>query len=255
MHFTWIFYVFKKSISFLPICLNHHIDETYSDYKILRDFYLLIKNIILYNITRYDDNLSRDCLKMLSYWYIGILIIQIRQFHGHGIFIMGILRPDKSLYWNGTFYPISTHYSVSSYPRIILSEHLKYDSPGCSHMYLANGLEPRASSQFYWYHNKAKPQDTPLISPNSPCPEPVYTDWSSVHWNATGWPSVHWDTTGQPSEYLQSTLEHHWKNLVETAPHWNATGETLTFAAYTGTPLEGLWQPTHATTQIVKHAE
>ena len=46
------------------------------------------------------------------------------------------------------------------------------------------------------------------------------------HWNATGWPSVHWDTTEWPSEYLQGTLEHHWKNLVETAPHWNATGQT-----------------------------
>ena len=80
--------------------------------------------------------------------------------------------------------------------------------------------------------------------------------WASVHWlvqctlechrNATGWPSVYWNTTGRPNEYLQGTLEHHWKNLVETAPHWNATGETLNFAAYTGTPLEGLWQPTHA---------
>ena len=59
-----------------------------------------------------------------------------------------------------------------------------------------------------------------------PYPEPVYTGWSSVHWNATGWPSVHWDTIGRPSEYLQGTQEHHWKNLVETAPHWNATGET-----------------------------
>ena len=89
--------------------------------------------------------------------------------------------------------------------------------------------------------------------------------WSSVHWNATGWPSVHWDTTGPSSEYLQGTLEHHcknsptlechWRNLVETAPHWDATGETLTFAAYIETPLEGLWQPTHAPTHIVKHAE
>ena len=60
--------------------------------------------------------------------------------------------------------------------------------------------------------------------------------WASVHWlvqctleyhlNATDWPSVHSDTTGRPSEYLQGTLEHDLKNLVETAPHWNATGET-----------------------------
>ena len=60
------------------------------------------------------------------------------------------------------------------------------------------------------------------------------------HWNATGWPTVHWDTTGRPSDYLHGTSEHHWKNLVETAPLWDAIGETLTFAAYTGTPLEGL---------------
>ena len=42
------------------------------------------------------------------------------------------------------------------------------------------------------------------------------------------------------------TLECHWRNLVESAPHWDATGKSLTFSAYTGTPSEGLWQPTHA---------
>ena len=31
----------------------------------------------------------------------------------------------------------------------------------------------------------------------APYPEPVYTGWSSVHWNDTGWPSVHWNTTGK----------------------------------------------------------
>ena len=90
-----------------------------------------------------------------------------------------------------------------------------------------------------------------------PYPEPVYTGWSSVHWNATG---IHWMTqrilagnTGTPLEKLSwnsPTLECHWRNLVESGPHWDATGETLTFAAYTGTPLEGLWQPTHAPTHI-----
>ena len=88
--------------------------------------------------------------------------------------------------------------------------------------------------------------------------------WASVHWlvqctlechwNVTGWPSVHWDTTGK-TQLKQPTLECHWRDLVESAPHWDATGETLTFAAYTGTPLEGLWQPTHAPTHIVKYAE
>ena len=35
--------------------------------------------------------------------------------------------------------------------------------------------------------------------------------------------------TGMPLEchwLTKCTLEHHWENLVETAPHWNATGET-----------------------------
>ena len=67
---------------------------------------------------------------------------------------------------------------------------------------------------------------------------------------------------GDTSEYLQGTLEHHWKkigetvtcetlslvayagtpleNLAESAPHWYATRETLIVAAYTGIPLEGL---------------
>ena len=63
----------------------------------------------------------------------------------------------------------------------------------------------------------------------------VYTGMQlECHWL----PSVHRDTTGWPSEYLQGTLEHHWKNSVETAPHWNDTGESLTFAPYTGTPLD-----------------
>ena len=67
--------------------------------------------------------------------------------------------------------------------------------------------------------------------------------------------------TGTPLEKLSwnspppPPLECHWRNLVESTPHWYATGETVTFAAYTGTPLEGLWQPTRAPTHIVKHAE
>ena len=91
-----------------------------------------------------------------------------------------------------------------------------------------------------------------------PYPEPVYTGWSSVHWNATGMPLVDPVYTGIPLEKISRnspTLECHRRNLVESAPHWDATGETLTFAAYTGTSLEGLWQPTHAPTHIVKHAE
>ena len=76
--------------------------------------------------------------------------------------------------------------------------------------------------------------------------EPVYTDCSSVHWKATGMPLVDpviytWIPLGDPANIAgQGALEHHWKNLVETALHWNATGETPAIAAYTGTLLEGL---------------
>ena len=104
---------------------------------------------------------------------------------------------------------------------------------------------------------------------------PVYTGMPlECHWLA----QCTLGTTGRSSEYLQGTLEHywkkivetdpywnatgqtltilaytgnHWKNLVETAPHWDATEETVTFVAYTGTPLKGLQQPTHTQEHIV----
>ena len=81
-----------------------------------------------------------------------------------------------------------------------------------------------------------------------PYPEPVYTGWSSVHWNNTGMPfvdpvytgiplghpantcRVHWNTTGKLS-WNSPTLECHWRNLVESVPHWDATGETLIFCS------------------------
>ena len=86
-------------------------------------------------------------------------------------------------------------------------------------LYLYNFMcETQVVVGVYWESHEA--------AINSPYPEPVYTGWSSVHWNATGMPLVDPVYTGRPSEYLQGTLEHHWKNLVETAPHWNATGET-----------------------------
>ena len=95
---------------------------------------------------------------------------------------------------------------------------------------------------------------------------PLYTGMPlECHWLTHCKLGYHWATqrilvgyTGTPLEKLSwnsPTLECHWRNLVESAPHWDATGETLTFRAYTGTPLEGLWQPTHAPTHIVKHAE
>ena len=91
-----------------------------------------------------------------------------------------------------------------------------------------------------------------------PYPEPVYTGWSSVHWNATGMPLVDPVYTGIPLDHPANTCRYTGTPLEKlswNSPHWNATGETLTFAAYTGTPLEGLWQPTQAPTHIVKHAE
>ena len=95
---------------------------------------------------------------------------------------------------------------------------------------------------------------------------PVYTGMPLVcHWLTQCTLGYHWTTqrilagyTETPLEKLNwnsPTLEYHWRNLVESDPHWDATGETLTFTAYTGTPLEGLWQPTHTPTHIVKHAE
>ena len=75
--------------------------------------------------------------------------------------------------------------------------------------------------------------------------------------------------TGMPLEchlLTQCTLGYHWATQrvlagytrlnttgkkVETAPHRNATGETLTIAAYTGTPL-GLQQSTNIQAHIVK---
>ena len=95
---------------------------------------------------------------------------------------------------------------------------------------------------------------------------PVYAGMPlECHWKTQCTLEYHWVTqrilagyTWTPLEKLSwnsPILECTWRNLVESGPHWEATGETLTFAAYTGTRLEGLWQPTHTPTHIVKHAE
>ena len=89
--------------------------------------------------------------------------------------------------------------------------------------------------------------------PGMPLVDPVYTGIPLGDPANTCTCRVHWNTTGKT--WNSPTLECHWRNLVESAPYWGATGETLTFAAYTGTPLEGLWQPIHSPTHIVKHAE
>ena len=94
---------------------------------------------------------------------------------------------------------------------------------------------------------------------------PVYTGMPlECHWFTQRTLGYHWATQrilagyiGTPLEKLSwnsPTLECHWRNLVESDPHWDANGETLTFAAYTGTPLKGLWQRTHALTHIVKQS-
>ena len=93
-----------------------------------------------------------------------------------------------------------------------------------------------------------------LLNCHTPYPEPVYTGWSSVHWNATGMPFVDPVYTGIPLGDAASTCRIHWNTTgkkVETAPHRNATGETLTIAAYTGKPL-GLQQSIHIQAHIVK---
>ena len=49
-----------------------------------------------------------------------------------------------------------------------------------------------------------------------PYPEPVYTGWSSVHWNATGMPMVDPVYTGIPLGHPANTCR----------VHWNTTGKT-----------------------------
>ena len=83
-----------------------------------------------------------------------------------------------------------------------------------------------------------------VLHMSHPYSEPVYTSWSSVHWNATGMslvdPVCRGIPLGDPANTCRVQLENHWKNLVETVPHWNATEEALTTTAYIKTPLEGL---------------
>ena len=85
--------------------------------------------------------------------------------------------------------------------------------------------------------------DSVVPTDKPPYPEPVYTGWSSVHWNATGMPlvdpvytgiplghlvntcRVHWNTTGE-TYMKQPTLECHWRNSNVCSLHWNTTGGT-----------------------------
>ena len=79
--------------------------------------------------------------------------------------------------------------------------------------------------------------NTPYIKQWFPYPEPVYTGWSNVHWNAIGWHSAHWDATGIIARCTGTPLEKlSWNSL-----HRNATGETL-------------FQPTHIIKQSSMHA-
>ena len=95
--------------------------------------------------------------------------------------------------------------------------------------------------------------------PGEPYPEPVYTGWSSVHWNSTGMSlvdpvytgiplgdpantfRVHWNTTGKiymkqfhtgmPLEKLswkRPILGCHWRNSNFCRLHWNTIGGTVT---------------------------
>ena len=81
---------------------------------------------------------------------------------------------------------------------------------------------------------------------------PVYTGMPlECHWLTQCTLGYHWATQRILAGYTGTPLE----KLSWNSPHWNAAGETLTFEAYTGTPLEGLWQPTQAPTHILKDAE
>ena len=71
------------------------------------------------------------------------------------------------------------------------------------------------------------------------------------HWLTQCTLGYHWATQLILTGYTRTPLE----KLSWNSPHSNATEETLTFAAYAGTRLEGLWQPAQAPTHIVKHAQ
>ena len=140
--------------------------------------------------------------------------------------------------------------------------HAQLDVATCLH--IRTDLDPDYAwyAMMLWFHRFT--QEVPLhltrskrisLSANrdNPYPEPVYTGLVQCtlvcHWNATGWPSAHWDTAGRLSEYLQGTLEHHWKKNCWNWPtlkchwricdccslHWNTTGGTVTVHTYTGT--------------------
>ena len=68
------------------------------------------------------------------------------------------------------------------------------------------------------------------LSYTIPYPEPVYTGWSSVHWNATGMPLADPVYTGIPLGDPANTCK----------VHWNTTGKNLAETAHTGMPLEKL---------------
>ena len=63
-----------------------------------------------------------------------------------------------------------------------------------------------------------------------PYPEPVYTGWSSVHWDATGMPLVDPVYAGIPLGHPANTCR----------LHWNTTGKNLVETAHTGMPLDKL---------------
>ena len=69
-----------------------------------------------------------------------------------------------------------------------------------------------------------------------PYPEPIYTGWSSVHWNATEMPLVDPVYNGIPLDDPVNTCR----------THWNTTGKTLFKLPHTGVQLEKPWllQPT-----------
>ena len=94
--------------------------------------------------------------------------------------------------------------------------------------------------------------DVPLNLSQCTLAGPVYTGMPlECHWLIQCTLGYHWATQRILAGYTGTPLE----KLSWNSPHWNATGKTLTFSVYTGTPLDGLWRPTHAPTHIVKHAE
>ena len=77
-----------------------------------------------------------------------------------------------------------------------------------------------------------------------PYHEPVYTGWSSVHWNSTGMPLVDPVYTGMPLGDPANTCRAHWNTMEKlcwNCPTLECHWRNIIEIVHTGMPLEKLW--------------